>query len=77
MAKHTTRDEIWHATLTLVEENAEKSGYAAKFTAADVAERLESAPSSRTVRDTLNTMVDLGHLEEGWGQGNYEPPTAE
>jgi len=73
MAKHTTRDEIWHETLALVEETDETSGFRARFSADDVLERLESEPSARTVRDTLNTMVDLGRIEEGWGQGTYEP----
>lgn len=74
MTKHTTRDEIWHAVLTLVEERSDVSGFQARFEKDDVRERLDSDPSDRTLRDALNTMVELGHIEEAWGRGKFEPP---
>lgn len=56
MTKQTKRDLIWSAAIRLGERG--------KFTISDVIETADLDESSeRTARDTLTTMVELGHLE--------------
>jgi hypothetical protein len=75
MAKHTTRDRIWHAALELAREREdETSPYRRRFEIGEVERRLDDNLSRRTVRDTLATMADLGDLERGRKRGTYEPP---
>jgi hypothetical protein len=74
MTKHTTRDQIWNAVLELKAEKADESSYNRKFEASEVAARIDADPSDRTVRDTLKTMVEMGHLDEPWRQGRYQVP---
>lgn len=71
MAKLTTRDRIWSETLKLAEENRSDDGFNSSFDADDVLDRLEDPPSKRTVRDALDSMADLGHLNRRWR--GYEP----
>lgn len=57
MAKHTTRDQIWHAALTIAESGS-------RFRASHVMAKIDDAdPSDRTVRDCLKTMVEYGYLD--------------
>lgn len=66
MAKHTDRDRVWcwamhHAVM----------GDA--FSIGDlkhVSGGIEDPPSDRTIRDVLNTMVDMGWLEKEKPQGH-------
>lgn len=70
MTKHTNRDRIWSEALKLAEDGA--NGPRPRFGWEDVADRLEDPPSDRTIRDTLGTMAELGHLSETWGRGKYK-----
>lgn len=72
MAKLTTRDHVWAAALEVAEENATGSAWSRRFGAEDVAGRMDDPPSSKTIRETLQSMVELGALEEGRSQGQYE-----
>lgn len=75
MTQHTSRDHIWNHALAVAEEKRGESSWSRYFGWADVAERFDEddAPSERTIRDTLATMADLGHLEENRRKGKYEP----
>lgn len=73
MSKLTTRDRIWSAALTMAEEKRGRSTWGRRFKAMDVAAAMDDPPSSRTVRETLQSMVELGHLEKGSSKGEYEP----
>jgi hypothetical protein len=73
MTKHTTRDKIWSEALKLAAEVEDSDSYRRRFGWEDVAKRLDDPPSDRTIRDTLSTMEELGHLSRGWGKGQYEP----
>jgi hypothetical protein len=67
MTKHTKRDRVWDAALRLAERG--------KFTIGDVLDAADlPASSERTARDTLTTMVELGHLEQGsWSPDHASP----
>lgn len=57
MTKHTKRDKIWNAALTL--------GDTGKFTIEDTMRVADIDTSSeRTTRDVLTTMVEMGWLEK-------------
>lgn len=55
MTKHTERDLVWNQALQRAK--AEES-----FQLDEIAERQDIDTSRRTIRDTLNTLVDLGWL---------------
>jgi hypothetical protein len=75
MTKHTTRDAIWNAVLEEIEETDQSAGkWRRRFDAEDVEERLEADTSRRTIRDTLATIAELGHVESARRQGEYRVP---
>jgi hypothetical protein len=65
MARNTTRDQIWNAALEILDETAIDEW----FRPADVQSRLDSKVSDRTLRDTLNSMWEMGHLDRKGGHG--------
>ncbi|PGF13799.1 hypothetical protein CP556_25050 [Natrinema sp. CBA1119] len=73
MAKNTTRDQIWNATLQLAEEKKDEGTWSRRFTWEDVVQRLEAEPSNRTIRDTLSTIAEMGWIKKSHHQGKYEP----
>lgn len=72
MAKLTTRDHVWAAALEAAEENATGSAWSRRFGAEDVANRMADPPSSKTIRETLQSMAELGAIQKGRSQGQYE-----
>lgn len=73
MAKHTTRDKVWSAVMNQAEENAGKGGWAAKLNWRDIEGRMENPPTEKTIRETMATMAELGHIEDTYGRGDYKP----
>lgn len=71
MAQLTTRDYIWNAGIELAEETREDDGLYPTFSVADVRGALpdDVQTSDRTIRDTLNSMTELGHLSRRGGDG--------
>lgn len=67
MTQHTSRDEVWHHALryALIEES---------FTISRVANEMSEGVSRRTIRDTLNTMVDHGWLAKDSPQAHEWHP---
>lgn len=60
----TQRDKIWAATLREME-------FQRRFTAAEIKEAIDwEMPSTRTVRNTLNSMEELGLLTSTGGTGS-------
>lgn len=60
----TQRDKIWAATLREME-------FRRRFTAAEIKDAIEGEmPSTRTVRNTLNSMEELGFLTSTGGTGS-------
>lgn len=70
MTKHTSRDAVWNYAMQYA---------VAKecFKLDEIRSRISERVSDRTIRDTLNTMVDQGWLSKetaqshGWGPGSY------
>jgi hypothetical protein len=73
MAKHTTRDQVWNAALEYVSEwedlevSERENRYG--FTAPELIEAKELEATKKTVRDTLDTMSDMGWLRAIGGKG--------
>jgi len=66
MTKHTKRDRVWSAALTLAQTG--------RFDLEDVLNKAGLNESSRrTARDVLATMTDLGHLEQRFYNGRQHP----
>lgn len=74
MSKLTTRDHVWAAALDVRDELATRGTWGRRFDATDVAEALDDPPSNKTIRETLASMAELGHLDRGRRQGQYEAP---
>ena len=62
MAKDTARDKIWTYAMTHAIKMADGSG--SPIEVKHVRNNLLEAPSDRTIRDVLNTMVEHGWLEK-------------
>lgn len=67
MTKHTSRDEVWNHALryALLEEN---------FKVSHIKDEMTGGVSHRTIRDTLNTMVDHGWLAKDSPQAHEWHP---
>lgn len=65
MARDTTRDQIWNETLTILDETDIDEW----FRPSKVKMRLGGGVSDRTLRDTLNTMWEMGYLDRRGGNG--------
>ena len=65
MARNTARDEIWSTAMKI------RNGLAlgSMFDASDVQDQIDGDVSLRTIRDTLNSMYDKGHLSASGGRG--------
>lgn len=75
MAKHTRRDLVWDAALHIRNERRyEDRAIDREFHVGDVLARLDIEVSDRHVRDTLDTMADLGWLEK-YPRGGRSPAT--
>jgi len=79
--KHSIADHIWAVALELRDRGNERSRFQVDEVMFELSERAnskEQLPSERTVRDRLNTMVDLGVLDSIGGMGTnptlYEHP---
>jgi len=77
MTKHTARDHVWNAVL----ERRDRGHYNS-FTPDQIVDDLaveDVDVSAKTVRDTLNTMEEMGLLGSVGGMGRnaktYEPPS--
>jgi len=72
MTKHTARDEVWNHALryALLEE---------PFSIQRIRSDMTTRVNSRTIRDTLNTMVDCGWLDKESSQAHtwYPGPKAD
>jgi len=73
MTKHTQRDKIRRAIRDAAAEAARSTSFGNRFDKSDVRERLEFGPSDRSLRDTMNTMVEDGFINESSWQGDFEP----
>lgn len=73
MTKHTQRDKLRAAIRDAADEAARSTSYGNRFEKSDVRERLDFDPSDRSLRDTMNTMVEQGFINESSWQGSYEP----
>jgi hypothetical protein len=67
MTKHTSRDDVWNEALLLA-TNEES------FSIEDIASSEDVDTSERTVRDTLNTLVDFGWLSKEKDRGHTFQP---
>ncbi len=79
--KHSIADHIWAVALEERERGSERYRFRVDDVMFELEERArskEQLPSERTVRDRLNTMVDLGVLDSIGGMGTnptlYEHP---
>lgn len=73
MTKHTQRDKLRAAIRDAATEAARSTSYGNRFGKSDVRERLNFNPSDRSLRDTMNTMVEQGIINESSWQGEFEP----
>ena len=75
MARHTRRDLVWDAALRIRNERKHADRDIDRdFHVGDVLERIEIDVSDRHVRDTLDTMAELGWLEK-YPRGGHTPAT--
>lgn len=83
MSKLTTRDYVWSAALQVASDKAESasSEWGLRFSIDQVYRAVpdDVDVSRRTVRDTLASMADLGHIDTHYRQGSYKalPPDPE
>lgn len=75
MAKLTTRDRVWAAALSIAYGDETPTTMGFGFAADDVAAVMSDPPSKKTIRDTLQSMEELGFLreEQHYSQGRYQP----
>lgn len=57
MTKHTARDSVWHVAI-------QRATNEESFKITEISEEESLDTSNRTIRDTLNTMADLGWLSK-------------
>jgi hypothetical protein len=72
MAKLTTRDRVWSTALRIASGDVEVDSFYG-FGQMDVAAAMDEPPSEKTIRETLQSMAELGHLQV-LRQGRYRAP---
>jgi len=70
MTKHTARDDVWASAVeaALNGDSFTLEQFKAGFLIS------EKMPSDRTIRDTLNTMADMGWLRKDTPKSHYWHP---
>lgn len=75
MAKLTTRDRVWAAALSIAYGDETPTTMGFGFGTDDVVAVMDDPPSRKTIRETLQSMEQLGFLreEQYYSQGRYHP----